>query len=296
MLLVVPDAHIDAVALQAVRQLAEVRLAVMVGEQHLWTDAPRCQHNLLRSHGVGLVAWQEGHINVFDAVHFRYVLSVTGNVDAQPSDGEDIAVVAPFGMELQMPLRGVVGRHRLNRQPAADLSAPAVYHNRPVAEFGGTVLVDEKLRPIFGQGCDGGRVKVVEMLVGDENHIRLGKLAVVDGAASGIAHRVNLDFLPVVFDAYAGMGQRMDFHGFAVRRDKTVGLEAEIVRFRFKIIRFRTVGRCVPMAAGGHEAEKNWYGDGFHDGIIICFFLFPKHATQQKLVWNYALVGVLLKM
>ena len=266
MLLVVPDAHIDAVALQAVRQLAEVRLAVMVGEQHLGTDAPRHPHTLLRSHGVGLVAWQEGHINVFDAVHFRNVLGVTGNVDAQPADGEDIAVVAPFGMELQMPLCGVVGRHRLNRQPAADLSAPAVCHNRPVAELGGTVFVDEKLRPIFGQGCDGGRVKVVEMLVRDQNHIRFGKLGVVDGAASGIAHRVDLDFLPVVFDAYAGMGQRMDFHGFAVRRDKTVGLEAEIVRFRFKIIRFRTVGRCVPMSAGGHEAEKNWYGDGFHDG------------------------------
>ena len=92
-LLVVPDAHIDAVALQAVRQLAEIRLAVMVGEQHLWTDAPRRQHNLFRSHGVGLVAWQEGNICVFDAVHFRNVLGVTGNVDAQPSDGEDIAVV-----------------------------------------------------------------------------------------------------------------------------------------------------------------------------------------------------------
>ena len=275
MLLVIPDAHIDAVALQAVRQLAEVRLAVMVGEQHLWTDASRRPHNLLRSHGVGLVAGKEGHINVFDAVHFRNVLGVTGNVDAQPADGEDIAVVAPLGMELQMPLRGVVGRHRLNCKPAADLSAPAVSHDRPVAELGGTVPVDEKLRPIFGQGGDGGRVKVVEMLVRDQNHIRFGKLGVVDGAASGIAHRVDLDFLPVVFDAYAGMGQRMDFHGFAVRRDKTVGLEAEIVRFRFKIVRFRTVGRCVPMAAGGHKAEKNWYGDGFHDGIIICFFLFP---------------------
>ena len=72
----------------------------MVGEQHFRLDHPCGVDELLGSHGVRLIAREEGDVNVFDFSHFRDVLGVGGDVDSQAIEGEDEAVVPSFGVEL----------------------------------------------------------------------------------------------------------------------------------------------------------------------------------------------------
>ena len=101
-LLVVPNLYIDTVTLELRGKATDICLSVVIREQHLGLDNLRCPNQLLRSHRVGLVAGQKSYVNVPDGFHFRNVLRVPGNIDSQAVDGQDIAVVAPFGMELRM--------------------------------------------------------------------------------------------------------------------------------------------------------------------------------------------------
>ena len=98
---------------------------------------------LLGLHGVGLVAWQEGNVDVFEFCHFGDVLGVAGDVDAQSVDGEQVAVVATFGVELEVAFGGVIGRYGLHFQ-VAELLFVAIVHDGACREHVGTALVGDK--------------------------------------------------------------------------------------------------------------------------------------------------------
>lgn len=95
-------AYPDVDAGQLSGDAADVGLAVMVGEEHLGIHHLGGMHELVRGHGEGLVAGQEGDVDadLLEVGHLGNVLGVAGDVDAQAVEGEDIAVVAPLGVEL----------------------------------------------------------------------------------------------------------------------------------------------------------------------------------------------------
>ena len=109
-----PNPHLNSIVVKQFRDATYIGLAKVVGEQHLRFDGLRRIDELLHRHRIGLVAGEEGDVDVFDVSHLGDVLGVTSDVDPQPVKGEDEAIVAPFGVELLVVWGGVVGRDSLN--------------------------------------------------------------------------------------------------------------------------------------------------------------------------------------
>ena len=86
-----------------------VRLPIVIGEQHFGHDGFCCLHQLFCRHRIGLVARHKGDVDVLNVLHLRDVFCVASDVDAQPVDGEDIAIVATFRVEMCTPLGNVIG-------------------------------------------------------------------------------------------------------------------------------------------------------------------------------------------
>ena len=99
-LFVMSDSHFNPFVLQLFGYVADVCLAIVIGEEHVRFDDFCGTNQLVGGHGVGLVAGQEGDVDVFDVGHFGNVFGVAGNIDAQAVDGQDVAIVASFGVEV----------------------------------------------------------------------------------------------------------------------------------------------------------------------------------------------------
>ena len=125
---VMSNPNLNAVVLQQCRDAAHIRLPVMVGEQHFRLDYLCRIDQLLHRHSVRLVAGEEGNVNVLDVGHFWDVLGVASDIDSQPVEGKDEAVVASLGVELQVTFGGVVGRQCLNNEIISQFEGVAVNH------------------------------------------------------------------------------------------------------------------------------------------------------------------------
>ena len=99
----------------------------MIGEEHLWADDTCSTDKLVGRHCVGLVAWQEGDVDVVDVGHFGNVFRVAGNVDTQTVEREDVAVVASLRVKLLTAWRRVVCRHCFNVDVSAYLFLVAIF-------------------------------------------------------------------------------------------------------------------------------------------------------------------------
>ena len=86
----------------------------MVGEENLRLNGLCSLYQLIDCHCVRLIAGQEGNVDIPDGFHLGDVLCVAGNVDAQSVEGQDIAVVTTFWMELRATFRVVIGRNGLD--------------------------------------------------------------------------------------------------------------------------------------------------------------------------------------
>ena len=208
--------HVDAVGFEEVGQGGDVGLSVVVGEEDAGTDEAGGTEELVGCHGVGLVAGEKGDVDVVEVCHLGDVLGVAGNVDAEAVEGEDVAVVASFGMELEMPFGDVVGRNGFDGDEVGEGEAVAVVEDVATTCHVGTTLVGD-------EACVGGRklldgllVEVVAMLVGDKDVVCLRIGGVVGGAAAQLANGVNLDFLAVEDDADAGVHEGVDLYRLAV--------------------------------------------------------------------------------
>ena len=69
----------------------------MVRVKNPGPESPGGIGNHLRRHRVGEIHGQKGNINIFEALHFRGVFRVSGNIDALAAAGNDVAVTDAFG-------------------------------------------------------------------------------------------------------------------------------------------------------------------------------------------------------
>ena len=116
----------------------------MVGEENLRLNDPCSVDTLMDSHCVGLVTRQEGNVDILQVGHLGDILRIASDVDAQPVEGEDIAVVASLGVELLMVGCRVVGRHGLDGDIGGILNLITVAHHDSALEVSedGLVHVD----------------------------------------------------------------------------------------------------------------------------------------------------------
>lgn len=175
---IVSDSYVDAAILQLRRYSLDIRLSVVVGEEHLGLDGLGSFDELFCRHRVWLVAGHEGDIDVFDGLHLWDVLRIASDVDAQAVDGQDVAVVASFRVELCTSLCGVIGGHGLYRD-VFECRLLTIAHDLAITQHVCTALVGNQLRLVASQLLDSLLVEVVAMLVGDEDVVGLGHRTIV---------------------------------------------------------------------------------------------------------------------
>ena len=139
------DSYFDSFRFEERRNAADIRFAIVIREQHFWLDSPSSVDKLFDCHGVGLVARQEGNIDVLDVCHFGDILSVACDVDPQTVKSEDEAVIPSLGMEVLVAFRGVVGRNGFDGDVVGELENVTVGHYGAITEHIGTVLVGDEL-------------------------------------------------------------------------------------------------------------------------------------------------------
>ena len=184
----------------------------------------QCLHRfdgLVDGHRVGLVDRQEGDVDILQRLQFGRGFAIAGDVDARAAEGEDIAaVLAVFGMELQVPVGRVVSGHGLDFQVIARRGDAARTHRVAVhfERFGrGAVAEDFGLRRL--DRFDGRHVQVVVVRVGDEHHVGLGQGGVVGIAAYGIY----VDVFSPGLDRERGVFEKGERDLRAVARSQRVG-------------------------------------------------------------------------
>ena len=211
-LLVVSDADVDAAAEEFHTDLTDGALVVVVGEEYLGFDDLRCVDHLIDRHRVGLVAGQEGDIDVLQIGHLGDVLSIACDIDAQTVEGEHITVVASLGMEVAIGRGGVIGRHSLDGDVGRVSAYIAVLHDEAILKVSvdGLVHIDAGSRGAYL--VDGSTVEVVLVLVGDKDDVGLGECGVVGLRLEPRTHGVDLDFDAVEIDFHAGVLDAGDGH------------------------------------------------------------------------------------
>ena len=215
---------IHAFFLKLLRSGAEVCLTVMIGEEYTRLDDTGSTLQLVCSHRIGLVAGQEGNVDVFYIGHLGDVLSVACNVDTHAVEGEDIAVVTTLGMELFAPRGGVVGRYGLDGDVVGNFHLVAVLERLSAAEHLMDGGVEENLGGGLAQLRDGVAVEVVVVLVGDEDDVGLGELRVVGLGLHALADGIDLDLHAVVVDLDTGMLDACEAYFLTTIGGELVGL------------------------------------------------------------------------
>ena len=205
MLFVIADADVDAAACQLHGDLVDRGVAVVVGEEYLGLDDLRSVDTLLDSHGVRLVAGQEGDVDILQVGHLGDVLRVASDVDAETVEGEYVAVVTALGVVLLAPWGGVIGWYGLDDDVGSVFDSFAVAHDESVSEVSEDSLVHVDACGWGADLMDGSTVEVVLVLVGDEDDVGLGEGGVVGLRLEPHANGVYLDLSAVVVDLDAGV-------------------------------------------------------------------------------------------
>lgn len=191
--LVLADTHIHPTPFKKLQHLLHVCVAVVVWEQDLGPDNTGSSGQLFRGHGVGLVAWQESHINAGrEFLHFGNVLSVTCNVYDKSVNGYQIAVVPAFWMEILAAFRTVVCGHGLHCHTIANLTYVTHIHSFTSSQFLQAGSVGNNLRTFLSQLLNCIRVKIIAMFMGYQYDIGLGQDAVVCNGLRSLANRIDI--------------------------------------------------------------------------------------------------------
>ena len=97
------------------REPGQVGIGEMVRDEDLGLEDLGGMDALVHGHRVGLVDREESDVNILDIGHLRDVFRVTGDIDAEPVDGKDEAVVTALGMEVRASLGVIVSGNGVKR-------------------------------------------------------------------------------------------------------------------------------------------------------------------------------------
>ena len=212
-LLVIPDSDVDGLAFEQFGDSLDGRFRIVVREKRLRLYRLCRFRDLFRSHCVRLVAGKECDVDILQRRHFRDVLCVACNVNAKSVNGQHVAVVASFRMKLRSTGRRVIGGDSFNLNAFGNRKTFAVLKRRAGTELLLNSGIDDDLSSaLLERGYRGG-VKVVEMLMRDDNDVRLRKRRLIR-LRFELHDGVNLNLKPVVLDSQAGVldrGNRYDF-------------------------------------------------------------------------------------
>ncbi len=185
----------------------KVRIAEVVGYQDAGLKDFCGLDALLDGHRIGLVDGKEGDVDVGNRGHLRNVLRVTGDIDAQAVEAEDVAIVASLRMEHGAPFSVIVGGNGFQADVTRQDPRPSVGDGGASAQQLHAAGVSYELRLAIGpEGLDGGLVEVVAVFMGDQDDIGLGELRIVGGLAVR-ADGVHMDGHALVGD---GQGPVLD--------------------------------------------------------------------------------------
>ena len=211
----------------------------MVGDQGAGLEGHRGLDALGGGHRVGLVGREEGDVDGAEGMHLLDVFRVAGHIDPQPVKIQDIAVVPPLGVELEMVFGDVVGRDG-DQADGADAEGVAVGDRLAAAQQGLRSGVEEHAGAVFGQEADGFGIEVVAVLVGDQDTVCLGECRIVDFGGTHLQDGVDLDAVSFVVHREGAVVDHRDFDFVPVGRGEPGGGE----------IRLRGAGN------GGREGEE----------------------------------------
>ena len=193
----------------------------MVGVEHTWFDAFGGIHQLLWSHGVGLVAGQESNVDLAHLVHLGDVLSIASHIDTQVVEGQDKTVVAAFGVELFTTGSGVVGGNSLYLD-VVECRRITVGHHLTIAQHLCATCVGHQSGAFFRQRLDGFLVEMVAMLMRHQDEVGLGLLAVIHTAVAKTANGVDLYLPTIISDADGCVDQGFKFQGMTCLGHKLI--------------------------------------------------------------------------
>ena len=136
-------------------------------------DGLGCFGHLLWCHGEGLVAWQEGHIDIGNVFHLVDILCISGNIYPETIDSKHEAVVASLRMELFFSLRCIVSRNSLYVPFADGCRVTVLHHLSLAAKHVAASAVGYQLCVLFGELADGFGIQMVGMLVCEQDEVCL---------------------------------------------------------------------------------------------------------------------------
>ena len=178
-------------------------LPVVVGVEDGGVNCLDGFDGLIDGHRIGLIDRQEGDVDRFEGLHLGGEFRVAGDVDACAVDREDVAaILACLGVELRVPLRGVVGGNGLDVNPLARGGHASGSHRVAVHLEGfGRGAVADHLRLAGGQLINSRTVEVVRVVVRDQDDVGFGQAAVI----GVLHHRINIYIGAVCFDGQRGV-------------------------------------------------------------------------------------------
>ena len=200
------------------------RVVIVVGEEYLRLDDLCRLDTLVYRHRVRLVTGQEGDVDILEVGHLWDILRITSDVDSQAVEGEDIAVVAAFGMELCVIRGGVIGWYCFDADIIRILYFVAIAHHQSVLEVSedSLIYVDRSSRRT--DLVDSLTVEVILVLVGDEYDVGLWEGGIVGLGLQPHAYGIHLDLHTIVVDFHTGMLDASDGYFLAALGGKLIHL------------------------------------------------------------------------
>lgn len=273
MLLHLSETHVHAG--QEFRELGEICLSEVIGNEDLGTDDLRGIDTLVYRHRIRLIHREEGNVDVLDAGHLRDVLGVAGDVDAEAVDGEDEAVVAALRVEHGPAFGIVVGGDRIDFDVLAEVAAVAIGHHVSGAAHFSAAGVGDQLRVLSLEGVQGRGVVVVAVLVGDEDEVGLREFGGVVGGLAQAGDRIDLDGQSVVEDLQRSVLDEGEADGLAA-----LGLEGfHLVANGALGYRFVEGFPAVPAGGQAQQGKNGHQLDSFHKTLDTFWLMYAFSRT-----------------
>ena len=193
----------------------------MIGIKDCRTHRTHRLRRLFDGHRIGLVDGQESHVDSFERQHLGRGFAVACNVDARMAQRKHVtAILTLAGMELQMPLGGIVSRNRFDMYSVERFRRGFRRHRITVEieRFGRSLVTDDG-RLGSQQQFDGRTVEMIVMRMRNEHYVGLRQMRIIGVVGDGI----DIDAPPVEIDGQRGVFEKRERDRPSVARRHRIG-------------------------------------------------------------------------